>query len=39
MYITEKYNCMDFTKRFSQLEIKEHNKINLLDLKNPQVVT
>lgn len=37
MYITEKY--MGFTKKFSQHEINEHNKRNLLDLKNPQVVT
>lgn len=39
MEIAEKYNSMDFTKKFSQHEIKEHNKRNLLDLKNPQVIT
>lgn len=39
MHIALKYISMDIAKKFSQHEVKEHNKMNLLDLKIPQVVT
>ncbi len=39
MHIAHKCISMDIAKKFNRHEIKEDNKMNLLDIKIPQVVT